>query len=145
MNWGTGIAIFYTLFVMAMIGAVVKSCHSETHLVQENYYAQDLAYEEFRQARSNAQELQDPIKIELIDREKLQIQFPQDMKSVKGEVQLFRPSNKYKDKIWPIALSEKNQMILALEDRSENSGKWIVKVRWENNAKDYYHEEVLVY
>ncbi|MBX2814504.1 MAG: FixH family protein [Saprospiraceae bacterium] len=144
LNWGTGIAIFYSLFVLAMISAVVKSCHNETHLVQENYYAKDLAYEGFRMARANARALSDPIMVDQMGREALQVQFPKNMQNVKGEVHLFRPANKYQDKIVPIVLDDGNQMRVPLDEGTRSSGKWVLKVTWENDAVPYYHEEIVV-
>ena len=45
-NWGTGIFIFYSLFVGALVFQLVKSFQYDNSLVVENYYEKDLNYQE---------------------------------------------------------------------------------------------------
>ena len=53
-NWGTGIGLFYVVFVVIMVSMVMFSARNNIDLVQEDYYEKDLNYESFRLARENS-------------------------------------------------------------------------------------------
>ncbi len=143
-NWGTGIAIFYSCFVAIMIFMVVKSSQNNVHLVQENYYQKDLGYEEFRSKRQNSTELSTPVTIKLNnDQNTMEFSFPKDMKEVKGKLLFFRPSNKYMDKTYDLKLDGNSKMILPL-DATIPSGLWRIKIDWESQGKYFYKEESIV-
>ena len=63
-NWGSGIAIFYSLFVITMVYAVVRSTQFDNSLVSDHYYADDLKYQERFDKLSNAQNLKEDLKIQ---------------------------------------------------------------------------------
>lgn len=144
MNWGNGIAVFYTLFVIAMVGAVVKSCNNETHLVQENYYSHDIGYEDFRQARQNARSAGNPLQVVRQQNGTIEVSLPKDMSAEQGEIHLFRPSDKYQDKVLPMTLDSANNMVIEMEVRNSQLGKWVLKANWQMDGKKYYQEEILV-
>jgi hypothetical protein len=48
LNWGTGIAIFYGLFMVIMITFVVMSRNVDHSLVMEDYYEADINYQEHK-------------------------------------------------------------------------------------------------
>ena len=144
LNWGSGIAIFYTLFVLVMIFMVIKSKQNQVHLVQENYYQKDLNYEDFRVKRQNAAQLTEKIQVEYLAKDRnIQLTFPQSMMEASGKVSLFRPSNKYLDKSYNIQLDKEAQMYIPV-DRSLPAGRWKIKIDWESAGRKYYNEEDLV-
>lgn len=145
LNWGSGIAIFYTLFVIVMILMVVKSTQNKVHLVQENYYEKDLNYEAFRKKRANGATIKDQISIKYLAKDRtLKIAFPKTMHELSGELALFRPSNKFMDKKFKLNLDENASMDIQL-DRSLISGLWQVQLDWESEGVAYYVEESLVF
>ena len=44
-HWGYGIALFFTAFVVFILTAVFTSTKENIHLVTEDYYAEELAYQ----------------------------------------------------------------------------------------------------
>ncbi len=44
MNWGQGIAIFLTVFVLFILGLIYKTTQSTFDLEVEDYYAQEIGY-----------------------------------------------------------------------------------------------------
>ncbi len=56
MNWGVGIAIVYILFVLGMLTLVFKSRSQKIDLVTENYYQQELAYQEEIDAKQRVED-----------------------------------------------------------------------------------------
>lgn len=144
LHWGTGIAIFYCCFVAAMVFMVIKSSQNSIHLVQENYYQKDLDYEQFRSKRQNATKLSVPISIEYLSaNHAIQITFPKNMKTAKGKLTFFRPSNKYYDKTVELELNENAEMSIPV-DRSLPKGKWRVQIDWKNQGIAFYKEQTIV-
>ena len=44
-SWGTGIAIFYSFFVIAMLVFVYAATKQDNSLVSDTYYEEDLSYQ----------------------------------------------------------------------------------------------------
>lgn len=144
LNWGGGIAIFYTCFVIAMVSMVVKSTFHKPQMVQDNYYEKDLQYEAFRQKRENGNLMKESIKVAFIPKERMvEITFPKGMSSAKGNVTLFRPSNQSKDQILPLRLDENAEMQLPIA-KNMSRGLWRVQLDWEVEGKAYFMEESIV-
>lgn len=141
LNWGTAIAIFYSCFVVTMISVVIFSTKNKSYLVQENYYAKDLAYEAFRSKRENANKMVEAIKIDYSQDDRIVVlTFPIGMEKSQGEVSLYRPSNKSLDKKKRITLDENRQMTIKLKDL-DPSGLWKIKIDWSSREKKYFMEE----
>lgn len=142
LNWGSGIAIFYTLFVLTMVYMVVRASQTDVNMVQDNYYDQDLNYEQFRKSRQNGLEA-GVLSINYKSAEgQVKIQFPSENKSIAGTVQFYRPSNQNWDKKMDIHLNEENLMEVAVGDFPK--GYWKVVVKWDVEGKSYYKEEPLI-
>jgi hypothetical protein len=144
LNWGTSIAIFYSCFVVAMVFMVFRSTQNKMDLVQENYYAKDLAYESFRQKRQNSDELKETVAIKYSIADKaIQVHFPEGMKTATGEIFLFRPSNKSMDTKIKLKVDESGQMSIPVEQKFK-PGLWRVQLDWEANGQQYFKEESIV-
>ena len=143
-NWGTGIAIFYTLFVIVMVGMVIKSTYNKAQLVQEDYYNKDINYEEFRKKRQNGDKFSKVIFVDYaVSDNVIKIKFPASKKDVQGDLTLFRPSNAKMDKIFSLDFDEKGEMDIPV-DRTMADGLWKVKIEWKDQGIDYYNEKDIV-
>ena len=91
-NWGTGIALFYSVFMLVMISAVLKTKTYDHSLVSDHYYEDDLNYQKHYDKLVNAQNLNDDLAI-VLDRVKMMMkfEFPEEMDKVNGEIQFFLP------------------------------------------------------
>ena len=142
LNWGSGIAIFYTLFVVTMVYMVVRASQADINMVQDNYYDQDINYEAFRKSRQNGME-EGSLFIEYQSgQEKVKIQFPEETVEIDGSVQLYRPSNQSWDKNLEIEVDESNAMEVAVGQLAK--GYWKIVVRWDSRGKSYYKEQPLI-
>ncbi|NNE27701.1 MAG: FixH family protein [Saprospiraceae bacterium] len=143
-NWGSGIAIFYTAFVIAMLSMVYMSTQNKSHLVQENYYKKDLNYEAFRLKRQNAANLEQKLDIQFKHSDNaIALNFPPDMLEAQGKVSLFRPSDKYQDVSYELNIDSNGAFVIPVEKGLKN-GLWTVKVDWASGDKEYYQEESIV-
>ncbi len=143
-NWGSGIAIFYSLFVVVMVVMVVKSTQNKPKMVQENYYEKDLNYEAFRQKRANGESLKHLLKVNYeSDLNQIKISFPGNLDNIEGDITMFRPSNQFLDKNYKLQLDSMGDMVIPL-DRNTARGKWKIQIDWKNDVQEFYNEEVIV-
>ena len=140
-HWGTGIALFYTAFVIAMVSMAVRSTQIDIELVQDNYYQHDLDYETFRQKRQNGQLNQNQLRVDqLPESQQLRLQFAPP-ESLRGEVLLYRPSDHRQDLSYPIRIDDRGQMLIPTA--RIQSGYWRVRVDWESRGVAYFQENEL--
>lgn len=143
LNWGWGIAIFYTLFVAALLYQVWKSTTYDNSLVEKDYYAKDITYQEHYNKLLNASKLQMDLSIiELPQKEAVRLTFPQEVGMPTGVIQFFNPSASTLDFSVAVACDEDREQLISTADLKK--GLWRVKVEWEADGKAYYKEEVIV-
>lgn len=138
-NWGTGIAIFYCLFMTTMIYLVYQSIQYDRNLVVENYYEKDLQYQSHLDKLSNATRLKVDLKI-VQEKEDNQIRFsfPKELSEVKGDILFYRPSDNSKDFQSKILVNENHEFIVPTNQML--SGGWKVKVNWKGDEIPFYKE-----
>jgi len=140
LNWGTSIAIFYSIFVIVMVFMVVRATQTSVELVQPNYYNKDIHYESFRQSRQNNAILLTQVEIKYTPQiHTVSIIFPEDMEHISGEVTLYRPSNKFQDK--KIKINTNDQKTMEIDTQQLSKGLWRVIIHWSAGGKDYYKEK----
>ena len=142
LNWGTGIAIFYTIFVISLVSVVIISARNNVDLVEKEYYKKDINYEAFRVKRENGKLLSQGLDIG-IKNDQLIFSFPKELGKVKGTIHLFRPSNSKLDAFIPIDLDEDNNMTVAIDKYPK--GLWRTKTEWEVNGIHYFNEEKIIF
>ena len=142
LNWGVGIVITIACFIGFIMFFVIKMSTDKKYdhdLVTEEYYKQELAYQDQIDAQQNSARLANNIQVE-VTAEGIQIMFPSEKKDIKGEVSLYRPSNKKLDLEIPISL-ENQQMIIPAEKLVE--GKYKLSINWKSNGTDYLFKKDL--
>jgi hypothetical protein len=142
-NWGTGIAIFYSVFVLAMVAAVIRSTQFDNSLVSDHYYADDLNYQQHYNKLVNSQSLEQDLEIAK-NREKgmVELKFPGNLENISGEIHFFCPSGSRLDFKIPVQTDEKNQQLVPLQ-KLKKDGLWRVKVDWKADNTAYYKEVVI--
>jgi len=142
MNWGTGIAALYIVFVIGMLGLVMGTMQHSVDLVTPDYYAQELVFQQQIDKVKRSSALDENAKIRLVDGV-INIRFPETFSTntLGGKINLFCPSNSQNDMIIPVKVNEFNEQVIALT--SIASGKYIVKLDWEAAGQMYYAEQIL--
>lgn len=136
-NWGHGIALFYVVFVGAVVTALVASFGVDHTLVVDDYYAQDLAYQNTYDKQSNSI-IDTPVRIKINAlANQISLHFETEGK-VDGQVHFYRASDQSKDFVIPI---NDRQMTLSSSDLAK--GKWTLKLDWNQDGKKYYKEEIV--
>ena len=137
LNWGTGIAIFYISFMIVMIAFVVKSRSYDHSLVVDNYYEEDLKYQQHYNKLVNAQDEDSNFEYKYFPKEKtIKLKFPSQASVAEGEVLFYRPSDSRLDFKVPLKLDAENTMLVATGKLPK--GRWEMKCNWSIGDKDYY-------
>ena len=142
LNWGHKIALVYLLFVAGIIYLVVQASRQNIDLVTENYYADEIQYQQRIDEKNNTQSLSAPLEIN-VHQGVLTVSFPEEFsqKELKGEVQLYCPSDAKKDLSRNLQM-ESNKMMISLPE--QNQGFHQLKVKWEAEGVKYYFEKNLM-
>ncbi len=145
LNWGNWIAVAYSAFVLLIVFMVYMAFGEKWDLVAEDYYDQEIKFQQTIDSKANVSEAGLQPKI-YIEHEVLKIQFPEsNIASVmdSGRVDFFRPSDAEKD----VSVSFKeavsgNQITVPLQILSK--GKYLAKMSWMKDDKNYYYEQNLI-
>jgi len=140
LNWGTGIAIFYTSFVVVMVLFVIKAKHMEHSLVVENYYEKDLDYQTHLNKVANSKALAVDLAITQNRKQDLvKFQFPTGLRHLSGTILFFRPSDISKDFEVSVETDEENALVVKTDVLLP--GLWRIKVNWAAGGQAFYKEE----
>ncbi len=144
LNWGTGIVIAFGLFMTFILYFVVEvqsNSKYDNDLVVEEYYKHDARFEEEMQRTQNAQNLVDKPQVTLTS-EGVVITFPDAFipNKLKGNISLYRPSNKKLDFEVPISISSPT---LLIPKKSLVGGRWDINMEWQYEGKSYLTKETI--
>lgn len=143
-NWGTGIALFYITFVVALVYQVYKSTQYDHSLVSDEYYAEDLQYQKHYAKLVNSQQLEEDLQIiQEKAQESVKLQFPTELQDISGEIYFFCPSSSSSDFKLSIQTDSQNQQLVSTKELRR--GLWRVKVDWGAAGKSFYKEEVITF
>jgi hypothetical protein len=143
MNWGWKLAIAMGIFMVGVLAVVFYAMTLDVNLVADDYYQQELAYEEQITRLKNTEGLElKPTFEKSADGKLLVLTFPEDLNPEKGEIVLYRPSDFTKDRRFPLKLDAARQQGFVSE--TLKAGLWRAKLTWEAGGKSYYQEFVIV-
>lgn len=139
LNWGTSIAIFYGSFMAILLFFVIRSTTYPHSLVMDNYYEQDLQYQDHYQKISNANDLGTKFRIDYEGTaERLSIYFPKTQNVDKGTITLFKPADSEQDIEGELIIN--SDKVMTISTKGLSKGHWKVQVDWEADGKSYYRE-----
>ena len=146
MNWGTGVVIAMVSFMIFILTFVYRSVVMDEYqheLVSEDYYKDELHYQEEIDKLNNAATLEVNLKVSRRT-EGLLLQFPGNLDpgKISGTIRVQRPSKKALDIELPVQLSGNEQLI---PDEKLVSGKYLISVDWKHGESEYLFKEELFY
>jgi len=145
-SWPTGIIIAIVAFVVFILSFVYKATFVpayDHHLVSDDYYKDELNYQQEIDKQNKAAELKENITIKK-EASGLTIYFPSEFAptQISGTIYFQRPSNNKIDFNLPIELTS-NKYFLSQEILIE--GRWNVKIEWTVNNNTYLFKEKIMY
>ena len=147
MNWGFKIGIVFVSFVVFMISMVTICMRQKNiHLVTENYYEKEIAYQDQIDNEANTAALKEEVPEISYAKENgvVTVRYPAAFSdtSIKGSILFFRPSDANQDFAVPLKASAYGQQEVSVANLTK--GLWKIKMEWSAIGKNYYLEESLV-
>ncbi len=143
-NWGTGIFLFYTVFVLFFVVLVYKSTQRDNSLVFEDYYAKDIAYQQHYNKLKNNQLLDEDIAIKTIAPQKtVELKYPEDINEMSGEIVFFCPSDSKQD--FTVAVAPEANKTQVISTDGLKKGLWKLRINWEGDGTEFYREETVIF
>ncbi len=147
LNWGFGIVLAFIGFISFIMYFVITMSTNNNYkhdLVASDYYNRELNFQKKIDATKNAAKLKENIKIER-SKEGVKIIFPAqfEAKLIKGNVFLYRPSNKQLDFEMPIAVSDSSYLLMP--DKRLLDGRWNIIVEWTYAKQSYLFKKEIFY
>lgn len=124
--------LFLTVFFVMM-------ARQTFYLVEKDYYPKGQEYQQKIDKMDNTKLLDEQVQMENKE-ESLVFKFPSVFKSdeIEGKIILYRPSDGTQDIAMSIHLDSLNQHVFPVQDVLR--GKYIVKIDYKDEAKEYYQE-----
>jgi hypothetical protein len=140
LNWGHGIFIFLIIFILSVVFVVYKGFQEKNALVEEEYYPKGLEYQKQINRIANADSMTEKIKLSEQGGVVI-ITYPTEFKRKKidGTLFFYRPSDDAGDLKEPITCDSSLQQ--KVEASKLLPGRYIVKLNWTMDNKEFYHEE----
>ena len=140
MNWGNYIALSFIAFGLFIGYMAVVSFQQNVDLVAEDYYQQEIAYQDHIDKVNNTRSLSNEVTVKQ-QNGKLSIRFPEAMPGISGQIVLFRPSDAALDRNFEIRVNDSMEQSISTTDLAK--GMYKVKVDWTNGTEDFYTEETI--
>jgi hypothetical protein len=138
-NWGIKIAFLYLGFVMLILIMVTMAMQQKIDLVSDDYYDQELHYQEKIDNQKRAVSLQEKLTWEMSNG-KLLVKFPSlfRLQPVAGTIHFFRPSDSKLDK--NVSMPADTSLIRTIEIKDLRKGVYKIQIDWQVNDAAYYNE-----
>ncbi len=142
LNWGSGIAITYILFMAGVLILVFIFMNQDVHLVTDDYYAKEIEYQQQIDKVERTKLLSEQPVVTFSDGV-FMVSFPKSVKNIiNGEIQIYRPSDSNLDKTASIFLDAENRQLV--KPPINLPGLWKVKIDWTRNDTNYYNEKIIL-
>ncbi len=141
-NWGTGIVLAVTLFVIATLSVVSYMISLDFYLVSNDHYQEGVEYQQTIDKKQRAENLENPVVV-LFDEPTVSIKliFPQELltDSLAGNVTFYRPNNPELDKRYTLSLDREGRQSIPVGEFEE--GRWKLTVEWQSDSLLYIEEK----
>lgn len=137
LNWGHYVTIGFTGFVIFILFMVYRSYQHKNELVSPDYYAQEIAFQDVIDKKTNAAKLNSDILWEKTD-EGLLFHYPLLGDQISGEIYVFRPSDKSLDVRYEISMDEDRNQFIEAADMVK--GKYVIKIDWKAGGIGFFTE-----
>jgi len=137
MDWGKGIVLTIIGFVALIMTMVVISVRMDgIELVTENYYEEEIKYQDRIDESNSAMELDREVISYNSQSKIIELDLPN---GTVGSLQLFRPSDSSLDQKIKIEVTHSGKMEVPLQELK--TGYWKIQLNWSENGADHYQEK----
>ncbi len=142
LNWGTGIAIFYIAFVVAILSFVFWVSQFKPDLVTDDYYAEEQVYQQVIDKKNNVNQLEGNVVVDA-NVSSINVSLPVGLaeQAVEGVLFLYRQSDQDLDMKFNFAGVER---MYTFNSEKIIAGNWTVKLSWNSEGEEYYYEKKIM-
>lgn len=142
-SWGFGITLTIIVFLLISFATIYFSFNQKVNLVRDDYYEQEVKYQQKIEIIKRTQELPEQLEIKVVDKN-IYFQFPQmfSSKSIQGSILLYRPSDRDKDFLVKLDLDNNLSQSIPLNNLAP--GLWKVQVDWNVEKIEYFNEKIIM-
>lgn len=135
-TWGNAIFLVMTAFILLMTSFMIRAASNQEELVAENYYEQEVKYQQQIDKLNNTGSLSDDVLMEIVGTE-LVITFPAEVKgmALSGELYLQRPSDSRADARIPVHVDADGRMAVPVDQRLK--GAYNALLEWKAGENEY--------
>lgn len=142
MNWGKGIFITVTIFVVITLSVVSYLISLDFYMVSNDHYDEASNYQETIDKRDRTKSLSQPVMV-FFDEEmvSLKLVFPPELagRNNAGTIHMYRPNDSNLD--MKLELNLDQQGIQYIDATELAKGKWILKLDWSTEDLEYTDEK----
>lgn len=141
-NWGTGIFLAVTIFVIATLSVVSYLISLDFYLVSKDHYEQGVEYQETIDGQQRSKNLENPVLV-LFDEPSVSIKitFPKELRSdsLSGSITFYRPNDSELDRKYKLQIDENGQQTIPVSDFEK--GRWKLTLEWKQDSLIYIDEK----
>lgn len=141
-NWGNGIFLAVTIFIIATLSVVSYIISLDFYLVSNNHYEEGVNYQETIDNKTRAQNLENPVMVFFDEATtSIKIIFPDEIRqeSLSGNVTFYRPNNPELDKKYELNLNIDGLQTIPVNEFEK--GRWKLSVEWKSDSLTYLEEK----
>jgi nitrogen fixation protein FixH len=139
----TGLIISIILFLVAIITLVIFTMTIDENLVVEDYYSQDLIYQQQLDKANRTAAMGETLTINYVRGRgvivKINDKFINNI--IVGNIVFYRPSDKNLDRQTNLELINGDQSI---DTKTFEKGLWEIQISWSMNDVDYYSSQRII-
>jgi len=140
MNWGKSIVVVFILFAGFIGTMVVLMSRERIDLVRDDYYQDELTYQQHIDRVGNTARLTTPLKM-TYQEDRQQVTFVLADSLRRGEISFYRPADRQQD--FRVLIPAQHAVRQVVPTARLARGYWRVKVTWTDGQRDYYTENEL--
>ncbi len=136
--WPGGIIVAMILFCSFMIGFTIYSTQNKNELVDTDYYAKELRYQEVITQKENLHSLEEDV---VLTQEKGELSFslPELLQQAdSGSVDFYRPNDQKRD--FEISWAEFTEAGYRIGHEHLGTGRWVVTLKAYHKGTGYFSE-----
>jgi FixH len=140
MNWGNKILLVIIVFITGMLYLVYRTTQTNYELVEQDYYKQELRYQDVIDGAKSADALSSSIEMKQTDTG-IELILPPEMKNriVTGTAWFYCAYNAAKDKKFSLKPTRDGLQTFSRQEIAP--GTYTVRINWMESGKNYYSEK----
>lgn len=140
-HWGWGITLAMTMFISYIMYFIISSFRMPVNMVADDYYTQDLHYDQKKEKMQNVAALSTPPAVSYNVPEKV-VRISLGQRAQSGTLRFMRPSDSRMDFVVPISTDVSGEMEVPAGRMV--GGRWKVQLDWQTDGKGYWVEYALM-